>query len=53
MEKGNFTFIVNQSGSIQTTQKKYEESDELLIDASTATFNPAKGALKGSVTGLK
>ena len=52
-DKGTFTFIVNQSGSIQTTQKKYEENDDLLIDASEAEFSASKGALKGSVTGLK
>ena len=46
------TFIINQSGSIQSSTKEYEEDDEVLIDATNATFNSTKGAKKNSVTGL-
>ena len=45
----DYHYIINQSGSIQTSDKKYEEDDDVLIDATKATFDKSKGALKGSV----
>lgn len=50
------SFIVNKSGTIQSSAKKYEEDDDVLIDATKATFYGDKDgenidALKNSVTG--
>lgn len=49
------TFIVNKSGTIQSSAKEYEEDDDVLVDASNATFygdgeNEGVDALKNSVT---
>ena len=49
------TFIVNKSGTIQSSAKEYEEDDDVLVDASKATFygdgeNEGVDALKNSVT---
>ena len=49
--EGTYDFIVNQSGSIQTSDKIYEDDGDELINAKNATFVKANGATKGSVTG--
>ena len=49
-ESGEYTFIVNKSGSIQSSAKEYEEDDDVLIDATDATFCEDRGALRNSVT---
>lgn len=49
----DYDFIVNKSGSIQSSKKEYEEDDDVLIDAKNATFNDKDGALKNSVTDYK
>ena len=48
-------YIVNGSGSIQTTQKIYKDGDVEITNAETATFSAGKAgeAPKGAVTGLK
>ena len=46
------SFIINSSGSIQTSDKKYEEDDDLLINTEGAVFHKEstnKGAAYGSV----
>ena len=48
-------FIVNKSGTIQSSAKEYEEDDDVLIDATNATFygdadDEDVDALKNSVT---
>ena len=54
-ESGTLSFIVNSSGSIQTSEnKKYEEDDDLLINIEGAKFRKEsvdKGVAYGSVTG--
>ena len=48
------SFIINSSGSIQTSDKKYEEDDDLLINTEGAVFHKEstnKGAAYGSVEG--
>lgn len=46
------SFIVNKSGTIQSSAKEYEEDDDVLIDATEATFYEGSVAsLKNSVTG--
>ena len=52
-EDGTLSFIVNKSGSIQTSKKEYEEDDDLLYDAREAEFSKTKGVAYGSVKGLK
>ncbi|MBQ7796384.1 MAG: hypothetical protein IJ374_07490 [Lachnospiraceae bacterium] len=56
---GTGKFIVNKSGSIQTSKKVYEDDGYFVICADDATghnpdvkFNTTTGVLKGSVTGL-
>lgn len=44
-------FIVNKSGTIQSSQKAYEEDDDVLVNAENATFyDGTVDALKNSVT---
>ena len=50
-ESGDYSFIVNKSGSIQSSAKEYEEDDDVLIDDTNATFCDDRGALRNSVTG--
>ena len=50
-ESGDYSFIVNKSGSIQSSAKEYEEDDDVLIAATNATFCDDRGALRNSVTG--
>ena len=42
-------YIVNRSGSIQTTKKVYKDGDEIICDAENATFS-TETANKGAVT---
>jgi glucan-binding YG repeat protein len=42
-------YIVNRSGSIQTTKKIYKDGDEVICDAENATFS-TETANKGAVT---
>ena len=56
---GDATFIVNKSGSIQTSKKVYEDDGYFVICADNATghnpnvtFATANGVKKGSVSGL-
>ena len=47
-----YYFIVNSSGSIQTSQKDYEEDDDVLIHAQedeATIYKDAPGAFKGYV----
>ena len=53
IDGSDYDFIVNKSGSIQSSKKEYEEDDDVLVDASEATFSDTKGATYKSVTGLK
>ena len=51
-----YSFIVNSSGSIQTSKKDYEEDDDPLINVDNATFHKEstdKGATYGHVTGAE
>ena len=50
-KSGYYDYIVNKSGSIQSSAKEYEEDDDVLIDASNATFSDERGALRNSVKG--
>ena len=46
---GTYDFIVNQSGSIQTSGKDYEDDGDVVVPADGWTFSKDAGALKGSV----
>ena len=53
-EQGNvvdqdFTFIVNQNGSIQHSNVEYKEDGDVLINAKAAKYNTTTGANKYSV----
>ena len=51
IDGNDYTFIINKSGSIQTTAKEYTEDDDTVVDARTYTFRKgsAFGALQGSI----
>lgn len=44
-----YSFIVNKSGSIQSSKDEYKEDGDVLIDATKATFLSGSGATKNSV----